>query len=349
MKSSLRLIITTVVLTMVLMLCAITTCACIDGSKGLEYTVNDDGKTCTITGIGKYSSKDLTIPDALGGYEVTAIADYAFKGTDIETVSGGNNVTRIGKGAFQDCKQLIKVTIPAGVTTIQEECFRGCSELRRMTLPPNLIQIGECAFQACIILKNIDIPNTTKIIGNSAFYGCLSLKSITIPDGVMRIDAGAFAGCVSLTNINFPASVRSVGEGLVCYNSLITIDVEADSPVLSSIDGNLYAEDNSVFISYACAKPDSSFDIPEGVVILSGWLFAGCHNLKTISIPKSVNSIGFEIFFKSPNIETIYYDGTVEDWKRIDKVDGWNANTESIFTIICTDGTIAMDGTVTYN
>ncbi|MBQ9978372.1 MAG: leucine-rich repeat domain-containing protein [Clostridia bacterium] len=349
MKSSLRLIITTVVLTMVLMLCAITTCACADSSKGLEYEVNSDGETCTITGLGTYSSKDLVIPDTIGDYEVTAIADYAFQGTDIETFSGGNNVNQIGKGAFQDCKQLIKVTIPAGVTTIQDECFRGCSELRMLTLPPNLIAIGESAFQACIVLKNIDISNTTKTIGNSAFYGCLSLKSITIPNGVLRIDAGAFAGCISLTNINFPASVRSVGEGLVSYNNLTTINVDTNSPVLSSIDGNLYADFSRVFISYVCAKPDSSFDIPEGVVRIGTWSFAGCLNLKTISIPKSVNSIGSEIFFKSPNIETLYYKGTVDDWKRIDKEADWNANTESIFTIICTDGTIAMDGTVTYN
>ena len=151
------------------------------------------------------------------------------------------------------------------------------------------------------------------------------------------------------STINFPASVRSVGEGLVSYNNLATIDVDADSPVLSSIDGNLYAEDNSVFISYACAKPDSSFDIPKSVVIITTMSFAGCSNLKTISIPKSVNSIGAGIFFFSPNIETIYYEGTIEDWRRIDKDDNWNAETESIFTIICTDGTIAMDGRITYN
>lgn len=271
--------------------------------SGLEYTVNDDGKTCTITGIGRYSSKDLTIPDALGGYEVTAIADYAFQGTDIETVSGGNNVTRIGKGAFQ----------------------------------------------ACVSLKKIDIPNSVEIIGAGSFSACISLKSIVIPNSVTHIDTLAFAYCVSLTNINFPASVRSVGEGLISYNNLTTINADIDSPVLSSIDGNLYAEDNSVFISYACAKPDGSFDIPEGVVRIGTWSFAGCSNLKTISIPKSVNSIGVEIFYKSPNIETIYFDGTVEDWRIIDKEDGWNAETESIFAIICTDGTIAMDGKITYN
>ena len=326
MKSSLRLIITTVVLTMVLMLCAITIGACTDGSKGLEYEVNSDGETCTITGLGTYSSKDLVIPDTIGDYEVTAIADYAFQGTNIETFSGGKNLTRIGMDAFHNCSELKKVDLPIGIT-----------------------EIGYGAFDLCVRMTEINIPNTVKTIGGNAFCACTSLKSIIIPDSVTCIESGAFGYCVSLTSICFPASIRSVGEGLVGNNSLTTIDVDADSPVLSSIDGNLYANFSRVFISYACAKPDSSFDIPKTVVRIGTLSFAGCLNLKTISIPKTVDSIGTGIFFMSPNIETIYYDGTIEDWKRIDKEDNWNAETESIFTIICTDGTIAMDGTVTYN
>ena len=326
MKSSLRLIISTIILATVLLLCAITTCACIDGSKGLEYEVNSDGETCTITGLGTYSSKDLVIPDTIGDYEVTAIADYAFQGTNIETFSGGKNLTRIGMKAFDNCSELKKVDLPIGIT-----------------------EIGYGAYDLCVRMTEINIPNTVKTIGGNAFCACTSLKSIIIPDSVTCIESGAFGYCVSLTSICFPASIRSVGEGLVGNNSLTTIDVDADSPVLSSIDGNLYANFSRVFISYACAKPDSSFDIPKTVVRIGTLSFAGCLNLKTISIPKTVDSIGTGIFFMSPNIETIYYEGTIEDWRRIDKADGWNTDTESIFTIICTDGTIAMDGTVTYN
>ena len=295
-------------------------------SRGLEYKINADNTTCTITGLGTYSSKDLVIPDTIGDYEVTAIADYAFQGTDIETFSGGKNLTRIGMDAFHNCSELKKVDLPIGIT-----------------------EIGYGAFDLCVRMTEINIPNTVKTIGGNAFCACTSLKSIIIPDSVTCIESGAFGYCVSLTSICFPASIRSVGEGLVGNNSLTTIDVDTNSPVLSSIDGNLYANFSRVFISYACAKPDSSFDIPKTVVRIGTLSFAGCLNLKTISIPKTVDSIGTGIFFMSPNIETIYYDGTVEDWRRIDKEADWNANTESIFTIICTDGTIAMDGTVTYN
>ena len=52
---------------------------------------------------------------------------------------------------------------------------------------------------------------------------------------------------------------------------------------------------------------------------------------------------------RSSTIETIYYDGTVMEWTQIEKKDNWNEDTKSTFIIICTDGTIAMDGTVTYN
>ena len=76
--------------------------------------------------------------------------------------------------------------------------------------------------------------------------------------------------------------------------------------------------------------------------------FSGCFNLNTIYIPQSVDYIGNYIFYASPNIETVYYDGTISEWKAIQKTLSWKI-TPSVFTIICTDGTIAMDGTVTYN
>lgn len=318
-------------------------------SRGLEYKINADNTTCTITGLGTYSSKDLVIPDAIDDYEVTAIANYAFKSTDIETVSGGNNVTQIGRGAFQRCEQLFEVIIPGGVTKIENDCFDGCENLSNVSLPYNLTKIGDRAFQSCVSLESIAIPNKTETIGVCAFFACIYLENIVIPDSVTNIGDFAFFGCQSLENITFPSSVVTVGVSIIGANYLTTIDVDKDNPVLSSIDGNLYYDNNTIFVDYAGGKQDSSFDIPNGVIEIGMMSFCGCFHLKTISIPNSVKHIGIQIFSLSPNIETIYYDGTVEDWRRIDTEDGWKANTESIFTIICTDGTIAMDGKITYN
>lgn len=417
MKSSLRLIISTVVLTMVLILCAITTGACTDGSKGLEYEVNSDGETCTITGLGTYSSKDLVIPNTIGGYKVTAIADRAFKDTDIETFSGGESITKIGIGAFHNCKQLKRALVPDGVTKLEGWCFQFCESLSDVTLPPYLvsigyaafaecsslvtldipdtvleieehafdkcknlsnvklppklksietcvffeclslvtinipetvIKIGDAAFAACQRITSISIPNKVETIGAFAFMGCQSLKEIIIPDSVTEIGQSAFSFCFSLTEIYFPASVTKIGTSPLAYTNLTSIDVDANSPILSSIDGNLY-HNGTIFLNYAGGKSDSYFSIPNGIIKIATESFVGCLNLKTLSIPQSVKFIGSQVFHYSPNIETLYYDGTVDGWENITKMPDWNANTESIFTIICTDGTIAMDGTVTYN
>lgn len=82
------------------------------GVEGLAYTVNADGKTCTITGIGNCKEKVLSIPETLGGYTVTEIGQHAFEDCDgLESVKIGDGVTSIGGGAFEYCDGLKSVTI----------------------------------------------------------------------------------------------------------------------------------------------------------------------------------------------------------------------------------------------
>ena len=45
----------------------------IQSSNKLKYEVNADGSTCTITGIGTCTDKDLEIPSVIDGYKVTAM------------------------------------------------------------------------------------------------------------------------------------------------------------------------------------------------------------------------------------------------------------------------------------
>jgi hypothetical protein len=41
--------------------------------SALEYTVNSDGISCTITGIRSISDQNLYIPEYIDGYKVTVI------------------------------------------------------------------------------------------------------------------------------------------------------------------------------------------------------------------------------------------------------------------------------------
>lgn len=372
MRSSFYARIISSFLLLILIISSFNITSCVLSFEKLEYVVNSDGETCTITGLGIYSSKDLIIPSNIDGYEVTAIADYAFQDTDIETFSGADTISTIGKYAFYNCQQLQTVTVPTNVTKIGEHCFEYCENLHTVILSSNLtkiedsifaycsrmdsinipdgiVEIGYQAFYWCKRLSTVNLPNTLKTIGAMAFAGCPSLETITLPDSLITIDRAAFLLCYSLVDVYIPASVVKVGVFPFGHNRLMQIQVDETNPIMSSINGDLYCNHNLVFVNYACGKTNTSFEILEGVIEVCSASFSGAVNLTIIYIPNTVKIIGSYIFGGADNITALYYDGTVADWNNIEKAYDWNAQTESMFTIICTDGTIAMDGTVTYN
>ena len=89
----------------------------------------------------------------------------------------------------------------------------------------------------------------------------------------------------------------------------------------------------------------TSITIPDGVTRISDNAFNACSSLESIEIPDSVTGIEYGALANCTSLTTINYKGTVTQWNAIAKSD-WNRNTGD-YTIICTDGNIAKDGTVT--
>jgi hypothetical protein len=77
------------------------------GSLGLEYTLNADGVSYSVTGIDDGTVKKVIIPPTYNGLPVTAIGDDAFAWcTQLVSVAIGKNVKKIGSGAFAICANL---------------------------------------------------------------------------------------------------------------------------------------------------------------------------------------------------------------------------------------------------
>ena len=159
-------------------------------SIGLEYTLNDDGVSYSVS-IGDCTDADIVIPSTYDGLPVTSI----------------------GSSAFEDCSSLTSVVIGDSVTSIGDRAFFICSSLTSITVESgNSVyhSNGNCVIETStktLILgcKNSVIPSDGSVtsIGYYAFYNCSSLTSIEIPDSVTSIGYSAFSGCRSLTSINF--------------------------------------------------------------------------------------------------------------------------------------------------
>lgn len=64
-------------------------------------------------------------------------------------------------------------------------------------------------------------------------------------------------------------------------------------------------------------------NLGNGVNHICGAAFAKCQSLKHIKIPHSVNIIG-DLAFQDAHFVVIEYDGSEDDWNRIEKGFGWN-------------------------
>ena len=217
-------------------------------SEGLEFTLNDDGQSYSVTGIGTCTDTDIVIPSEYNGLPVIGIGEYAFEDCkSLTSIELGNSVTSIGEYAFRECTSLVSTTIPESVTNIGDYAFFMCTSLTSIdveennkyyksidgnlytidgtiliqyamgkeetsfTIPNSVTSIGSAAFNSCTTLTSITIPNSVTSIGSTAFSDCTSLTSVTIGNFVMSIDQFAFYGCTSLTSITIPNAVTRIG------------------------------------------------------------------------------------------------------------------------------------------
>ena len=288
------------------------------------------------------SLTSVIIPDS-----VTSIGNFAFNCTSLTDVYYQGDLRgwlkiEFGFGHPMCCAknlyingQLLQgdIVIPEGMEKIGVWTFRNCSGLTSITIPNSVTSIGEGAFSVCSGLTSITIPDSVTSIGDSAFQGCRSLTSITIPDSVTSIGEGAFYGCSSLTSITIPDSVTSIGD-IVFYNCIGLKSITIPDNVTSIGDRAFY---NCIGLK--------SITIPDSVTSIGWNAFYGCSSLTSIVIPKSVTSIGERAFGWCGMLTStsINFQGSMKQWKAIDKESSWNYDTGS-FTITCTDGVLDKYG-----
>lgn len=230
------------------------------------------------------------------------------------------SVARIRTHAFQNCKELIGVSIPNSVTSIGGGAFIGSDKLVSVNIPNSVTTIKESTFHGCSSLKSIKIPNSVTSIEYNAFFYCIALESISIPSSVTEIDQGAFSSCTGLKNVrfedgekplNFQSRVFAKDNLQECYigrvltGSGIFVDASFSNIIIGdgvkTIGSGLYS-----------GSDITSITIPETVTCIGDGAFLSCNKLTSVTIHNSVASIGKQAFYRCKSLKDISIPSSVD-------------------------------------
>ena len=204
-----------------------------------------------------------------------------------------NGVLKRYKGSEKE------VIVPEGVTKIDDEAFLG-KKIKSVVLPDSLTDIGLCAFEYCEKLESIHLPKNLDCIGYAAFEGCTSLTSIVIPDSVTTLVNKCFCFCENLQTVVLPANLDYLGEdSFACCPQLKSFDMSEKAKKYQVIDGVLFTKNGKKLVLYPEGKENSHYFVPEKTEQIRAVSFKRTVNLKYVSFPSGLKSIGPKAFKES--------------------------------------------------
>ena len=111
----------------------------------------------------------------------------------------------VPEGAFAGVPRLRHVSVESGIRLIGAEAWQNCRQLRIVKLPATVVGISDNAFRYCKLLNTVSAPGCPEF-GYKAFAECCSLQWVYASDGVAnRFSSKAklghylFQGCINLT------------------------------------------------------------------------------------------------------------------------------------------------------
>ena len=135
-------------------------------------------------------------------------------------------------------------------------------------------------------------------IGSYAFYNCSGLTSVTIPTSVTTISSYAFSGCNGLTSVTWNAKNCSAFSNY-SYGPFSGISTQI-----------------------------TEFIIGDEVTNIPAYLCYGMSNLKSVTIPESVTTIGSCAFYNCSGLEKVIVPN-IKKWCNIEIGNGLNPQNDS--------------------
>lgn len=225
---------------------------------------------CEGIGFEAFCQSELTgaiiIPD-----DVIKICSGAFYDTKISSISFPAKLKELHNGAISSCDYLSgEIHFPEGMVRLQSQSY--CNLSGRLILPNSLEELGGLQYFGNFT-GGLRIPDKITGAGEfdyTVFNGELDLNNAT--------SLGSFVGCGFRGELRIPDGTTEVGN--FGNNGFSSVILPKSVKTIRGLSGN----------------PIEEIIIPEGVVVIENYAFAGCSFLRKVELPSSLVSIGSDAF-----------------------------------------------------
>ena len=293
------------------------------------------------------SLREMEVPSTVA--EVQGATFYQCLG--LEKVTVPNTWTEIPPCFLLGCTKLESFTIPEKVKVIRMGAFQE-SGLKSIEMPDSVEVIenhptreqdqwasAECrdmsgdlgAFWQCASLKTVKFSKNLKSLGNRTFVGCSALEEVELPTNLTQLgddrgNWGVFCDCSSLKRITIPRSLKSINEWvfLRCDNlkDLYYEGTESEWKNFVIQPMGNYNYTSTARVHYNCYKEktfraedyhgEENLVIPEGYTRIDEYAFQNAKNLKSVSLPTTLEYIGYYAFQNCTGLTSITIPGSVK-------------------------------------
>lgn len=184
-------------------------------------------------------------------------------------------------------------------------------------------------------IKKLVVSEGITEIGNSLFDHCRNIAAASFPNTLTRIGKRAFFAYADgeLAALEFPSSVTTIGDEAFSDQGMTSVTLPK---TLTTLGTYLFrSADNLQSVRVECAE-------------IPAFCFVSCGKLSQMTLSKNVKKIGANIINYCTQLKTITYEGSLEEWKAVEKYANWDGNSGStnpgyLDNIVCIDGTMVYD------
>lgn len=263
----------------------------------LRYSIQDDQTSVVVDKYWPGDNKDLEIPASVTdedtgiSYTVTGIYRQTFYNASLNSITFPATLEDIGVYAFWKAK-FNTVNFAEGLKRMGYGAFKDCTNLTKITLPESLEELGYeytvtgfdgFVFAGCTSLKEVSIGSKIETIPTATFSGCSALDKVTIANGVKKMGERVFEDCAALTALELPSSMEQIERAAFMRTGFTTF----------TWPGSVKVIPNSAFL-YCRAL--TGFTIEEGVEEVGKQSFAACYGYDKVICPNSVEWIHADAF-----------------------------------------------------